>query len=213
MESSIESSMDMVNIYSRKGREQNNQKPKSRPIPPSLSQYKKDYLKEAEMLIDHPIGRSIDTITNTDKQSKASQTSQASKTSPVGSAVSAGSVGSVGSAVPLSAQHLKISVRLPRGIVTSLTLKKNILVLWILYTADPDLFYIDIIGNNVVELQEEHIKKDKDAIWKLINDFVYKCLDNWSKETGRGLSDYITECMIEDFLDDYEIYEKLLPLI
>lgn len=112
-------------------------------------------------------------------------------------------------------QHIKMSVRLPKGIVTSLTIKKNIIALWLLYTCDPEALSTEIIdsseANNI--LCPEDIKKDEETISKSVSSFIYKCLEKWENETGKGLSDFITEMMIEDLLEDYVLYENLLPLI
>ncbi len=118
---------------------------------------------------------------------------------------------------PVTSQHIKMSVRLPKGIVTSLTIKKNIIALWILYTCDPETLNTEIIDSSEASeaqsLTQEDIIEDEETIYKLVNTFVYKCLEGWDKESGKGLSDFVTELMIEDFLDDYDLYESLLPLI
>lgn len=110
-------------------------------------------------------------------------------------------------------QHIKMSIRLPRGIVTSLTLKKNILSLWLLYTADEDELDLE----NIVEYREanriEDIGKFTEMANTLISAFVYKCLEDWDKETGKGLSDFVTEKMIEDLLEDYILYSTVIGLL
>lgn len=111
---------------------------------------------------------------------------------------------------PQQTQHIKISVRLPKGIVTSFTIKKNIIALWLLYTSDTD--YLDIYSL-LDSLDSEDLNKFSEKVSKLINNFVYKCLNEWTKESGKGLSDFITEKMIEDFLDDYPLYVALLLTI
>lgn len=114
---------------------------------------------------------------------------------------------------PPSSQHIKLSVRLPRGIVTSLTLKNNIIALWLLYRtptkSDPE---------QVIDLLEEGLAIKEDTIKEMVSSFVYKSLDKWEHDTGKGLSDYVTELMIEDALEnedsnDYTIYESLMGLI
>ncbi|MCP3683845.1 MAG: hypothetical protein GY861_14265 [bacterium] len=115
---------------------------------------------------------------------------------------------------PTNSQHIRISVRLPRGIVTSLTLKKNIIAIWLLYRApsrkDPQ-WILDIIEKG------EDIKEDikPDTIMTIINTFVYSCLESWDKDTGKGLSDFVTELMIDEALEpnDHSIYSTLMGLI
>ena len=114
-----------------------------------------------------------------------------------------------------TSQHIKMSVRLPKGIVTSLTIKKNIIALWLLYTCDPESLHTELL--DVEDIMEhmtiEDVIEDEKTISKLISVFVYKCLEGWENETGKGLSDFVTELMIEDFLDEYPLYENLMPLI
>lgn len=111
-----------------------------------------------------------------------------------------------------SSAHIKISIRLPRGIVTSLTIKKNIIAIWILYRTplktDPEqiLDLIDVgLGNTIRD----------DTIITVVTTFVYKCMNDWNKDTGKGLSEFITELMIEDALelDDHSVYLNLMELI
>ena len=118
--------------------------------------------------------------------------------------------------------HIKISVRLgkgSKGIVTSLTIKKNTVALWLLYTCDPEVLHTNIINEEErekgAELKPEDIQKDKDTVSQLISEFVYKCLEGWDKETGRGLSDFVTELMTKDILDeeDHYNYSELMRLL
>ena len=101
-------------------------------------------------------------------------------------------------------QHVKVSIRLPGGIVTSLTIKKNIIALWILFAMEEKIDDIDDIDEAVVNGQ---VYQKLPNIPNQLNDFIYECMSSWEKETGKGLSDYVTECLIKDFLDDdYELY-------
>ncbi len=125
-----------------------------------------------------------------------------------------GSTGSTGSTVQSTlvkslptSQHIKISVRLPRGIVTSLTIKKNIIAIWILYRtplkSDPE---------QVVSLIEEGLPVKEDTIKEMVTRFVYRSLNDWDHDTGKGLSDFVTELMIEDALEmeDHSIYQMIM---
>ena len=106
-----------------------------------------------------------------------------------------------------TSQHIKISVRLPRGIVTSLTLKKNIIAIWMLYRtpleSDPE---------QVCTLIEEGLPVKDDTIREMVTRFVYRCLNDWEHDTGKGLSDFVTELMIEDALEmeDHSIYQMIM---
>jgi len=46
----------------------------------------------------------------------------------------------------------------------------------------------------------------------VLMDFVYKQLDSWEKDNGKGLSDFITDRMIESMLedDDFRAYRRIL---
>jgi hypothetical protein len=135
-------------------------------------------------------------------------------------------------------QHIKISIRLKRGIVTSLTLKKSIIAIWLLYTADTDVLPLEqleelmavaggttrattIAAAGTLEAQKElenlenlkNLNAFKEKANELVNDFVYECLEDWDKDTGKGLSEFVTEIMIADFLEDYDQYELILNSI
>ncbi|MDP8268246.1 MAG: hypothetical protein P9L97_05905 [Candidatus Tenebribacter davisii] len=45
-----------------------------------------------------------------------------------------------------------------------------------------------------------------------LTDFVYTCLDKWDKDTAKGLSDFVSEKLIQDMLEaeDYIEYKKIL---
>lgn len=104
-------------------------------------------------------------------------------------------------------QHIKISVRLKRGIVTSLTIKKNIIALWIIFgNAFDDCEVSGLKGTEIIDPKNITAQMISDKV----NDFVYKCLEGWDRDTGRGLSDFVTEKMIEDFLEDYEEYGEVI---
>lgn len=132
-----------------------------------------------------------------------------------------------------STNHIKISVRLQRGIVgtgvTSFTIKKNIIALWLLYRQPISTNHINTNHINTTystySLPDTPNKKELETfskkVPKIINDFVYTCLNEWDKDTGKGLSDFITERMIKDFLEgseepgesEYPLYIKLLSTI
>lgn len=67
------------------------------------------------------------------------------------------------------------------GKTTSITLKKNIVSLWILL--------IDI------ELSESKIKQE-------ITNFVYECANIWEGKSAKGFSDFITEQIILSILEE-----------
>jgi len=99
-----------------------------------------------------------------------------------------------------NSMHYKMSLRLNNGTVTSITIKKNILALWIIYSP--------VTGDLDLE------KTSSEKIMTLINKFVYTSLKYWDKETGKGLSDFITEQMIHDFLESqYGLYSTITERI
>ena len=85
----------------------------------------------------------------------------------------------------------RFSIRL-LGKVTSISLRKNIVSLWMILTAE---------GNN----------HTKDNITGTVSEFIYDCLGDWDQDTGKGLSDYVSERMIQEILeeDDYLAYSML----
>ena len=102
-----------------------------------------------------------------------------------------------------STDTVKISLRINPGYpVTSLTIKKNIVSLWTLLRTDGD-------SND----------SDDNPI-RLISAFVYNSLALWKKETGQGLSDFITELLIKDMLsweeeseeDQDDLYQRYLKI-
>lgn len=112
-------------------------------------------------------------------------------------------------ATPSSA-HVRISVRIPKGIVTSLTIKKNIIAIWLLFRTP-----LSTDKEMVIDLIENKEEIGNNTIPDMINSFVHSCLDEWDKNTGKGLSDYITEKMIGELLEenDHIIYRTLMGLI
>ncbi len=105
--------------------------------------------------------------------------------------------------------HMKISIRLPRGIVTSITLKNNIIAIWLLYRTPREH---DV--EQVCELLEKREPVKDDTVRAMVMSFVYDCLEMWEKDTGKGLSDFITEKMIGDCLeeDDHFLYKALMQV-
>jgi hypothetical protein len=86
-------------------------------------------------------------------------------------------------------QSIKIPIRIGKSnSVSSLSLKKSIVALWILL----------------------HEINAKEAKGKLI-DFVYKCVDLWEEDNAKGFSDFVTERLIKDILDirDYKEYLQI----
>ena len=100
----------------------------------------------------------------------------------------------------VNTQHIKMSIRLSNGIVTSLTIKKNIVALWIIFAKT----------NSDIDLTTE---LNFDKLSSLVNTFVYKCMNDWKQNTGKGLSDFITEKMIRNILNDGNTYSIYCDLI
>jgi hypothetical protein len=89
----------------------------------------------------------------------------------------------------------------PKGKVTSVTLRKSSVILWILFGTQnfsfetPDGYYARCEA--------------------LTTSFIYKCMDNWPHPDGRGLSDFVLDLMHKDFLDtkNYRRYKRLMQTI
>lgn len=90
---------------------------------------------------------------------------------------------------------LRFSIRITRKSVSSVSLKKNIVSIWLLLVvSNPSLY-----------------KKSK----KLIMDFIYDSLNYWKKDTAKGFSDFVTERMIQDILEkeDFLEYKKIKDIL
>ena len=85
-------------------------------------------------------------------------------------------------------ESLKYSLRIG-GRVTSITLKRNIVSLWL------TLSDFDISG-------DPH---------SYILDFIYNTLDNWEKDNAKGLSNFVTQEIIKSMLEkrDFVRYVKI----
>lgn len=93
---------------------------------------------------------------------------------------------------PLPGNSMRISVRIA-SVVTSLSIKKNLIALWIL-------------------LGEEELSEGSEQVKRLLTDFVYECLDQWDHCTAKGFSDFVSDKLIESILevDDYNSYKRIL---
>ena len=90
-----------------------------------------------------------------------------------------------------NSDSIKYSVRLPNG-VTSLSLRKNVVSLWVLLNC---------------------IKKDE--FQNRLGNVVQDSLGEWEGESGKGLSDFITDKLISQILDtqDYSRYRRIKGMI
>ena len=90
---------------------------------------------------------------------------------------------------------IRVPIRID-GNVTSVSLRKNVVALWLFLNADDD-------GDS-----------NNEPSFHLRN-FVYTCLDTWNNTSAKGFSDYITDRMFSDFLDTEEFteYKKILDTL
>lgn len=86
---------------------------------------------------------------------------------------------------------IRVSIRISGG-VTSLSIRKNLIALWIL-------------------LSEVYSKDPKEEL----TEFIYKCLDLWKGDTAKGFSDFVSEKLIQSILEteDYIAYKKILKTL
>jgi len=100
---------------------------------------------------------------------------------------------------------LIIPIRI-QGRTTSITLKKSIVILYMLFTVIPEGESINYSLNRAKRTQQ---------LKGAVLDFVYKCLDQWNGKTAKGLSDFVTDKMILELLDedDLEKYNKIVEII
>lgn len=98
--------------------------------------------------------------------------------------------------------HIKFSVRLSglNGKPTSLTLKKDTIALWFLFSGNKavtkarDLMNAKIKKINKSELYPVYIEP-------LIQDFVLEQVSLWNGDSGKGLSDFVTKNMLSSIMD------------
>ena len=93
---------------------------------------------------------------------------------------------------------IRISVRITPNTVSSISLKKNIISLWLLGTEN--------------EKSEKNKNKNFVRNVRNVRDFMYQCLDKWKYNTAKGFSDFVTEKMIQDILEELDFieYKKIL---
>ena len=87
---------------------------------------------------------------------------------------------------------LRFSIRITPTAVSSVSLKKNIISLWLLMTSDTT-------KESTNTLKRFHKVS--------ITDFIYESLNTWDKETAKGFSDFVTERMIKDILAKKDFLE------
>ncbi len=92
------------------------------------------------------------------------------------------------------ARHaLRYSIRIG-GSVTSLSLRRNLVALW--------------LSLNIEKIGLEDLQGK-------VSNFIYECLGKWKGDTGKGFSDFVSEMMIADVLDedDFYKYQEILARI
>lgn len=89
---------------------------------------------------------------------------------------------------------LRFSIRVSKR-VTSISLRKNIVSLWMVLNGETNA--------------------SKDTMLIMVSDFIYESLDYWNNDTGKGLSDFVSERMIQEILEDedYQMYRSISALL
>lgn len=89
----------------------------------------------------------------------------------------------------------------PEGKVTSMTLRKSIVIIWILFGTRNFTF--------------EKKAGLHDRIEGIVTDFIYESLNSWPHADGKGLSDFISDKMFKDLLvkKDYRRFKQLMESI
>lgn len=97
---------------------------------------------------------------------------------------------------------LRFSIRVysdefPSGKVTTITLNKKIVILWVMF------------GTKNMTLENKQGIHDR--IEFLLTEFIYETLNHWKHPDGSGLSNFVTDHLIRDFLSkkDYKKYNRL----
>jgi len=94
--------------------------------------------------------------------------------------------------------HMKDSVRFSircGGIPSSISLKKNLISLWLV-------------------LSDNHQEKGDDNIQEIYK-YIYNCLDTWKEDNLKGFSSFVSTSMIRDLLDtgDFTLYSRVITSI
>lgn len=91
---------------------------------------------------------------------------------------------------------LRYSIRIS-GSVTSISLRRNLVSLWLCLNID-----------SVVEI-------DRGKLQGKVQNFIYSCIDEWKKDNAKGLSDFVSDKMIEDIIDekDFRNYALIFDTI
>jgi hypothetical protein len=85
---------------------------------------------------------------------------------------------------------MKVSVRIA-GKVTSISVRNSLCALHYMFTAS----------------KRPASKKVAQSVQYHVTDFAHKTLTSWPKVTGKGLSGFIQDCMIEDILENEDLKE------
>lgn len=90
---------------------------------------------------------------------------------------------------------LRYSIRI-NGSVTSISLRKNLVALWLVLNIDG-------------------VEKSEKAFNNVVINFIYKCLDKWKGNNGKGFSDFVSVEMIFNILEyeDFALYEEIYEIL
>lgn len=96
---------------------------------------------------------------------------------------------------------IRFSIRISSKSVSSVSLKKNIVSLWLL------------LCTNIIDKRIHCISRDRCKT--SISDFMYKNLKEWEKDTAKGFSEFITDKMIDNILeeDDFIQFKKIKDVL
>lgn len=98
--------------------------------------------------------------------------------------------------------HIKFSVRLSglNGKPTSLTLKKDTIVLWFLFSNNKEVIKVrENVNKKIKKINKSELYSV--YIEPLIQDFVLEQINLWEDESGKGLSEFVTKNMIRSIMD------------
>lgn len=91
-------------------------------------------------------------------------------------------------------KNVRFSIRLSSQSVTSVSINTQILLLWLLFQPKISLDSLD-------SLKLHHCKA-------ICTDFFISQMKNWHYNTGKGLSEFLTEAMIRNILEESPNLEK-----
>lgn len=100
---------------------------------------------------------------------------------------------------PKIPKNTKFSIRLSSQSVTSISINTHIILLWLIFQPKTSSKLKNVpFPSDVKVLQTNLLRYCK----SICTDFFISQMKNWPYNSGKGLSDFLTEAMIQDILQE-----------